>query len=81
MSGEGGIGLVSERTIILFNISEMAFVLSMSCQINQTFECLVNLSRSFMVRSHARDPGPPPWWILMDSSVGVAIFTIVLSYC
>ena len=32
------------------------FVFSVSCQINETFECLVNLSRSFMARSHARDP-------------------------
>ena len=32
------------------------FVFSVSCQINEIFECLVNLSRSFMVRSHARDP-------------------------
>ena len=32
------------------------FVLSVSCQINQIFECLVNLSRSFMVRS---PPGTP----------------------
>ena len=32
------------------------FVFSVSCQINKIFECLVNLSRSFMARSHARDP-------------------------
>ena len=32
------------------------FVFSVSCQINKIIECLVNLSRSFMVRSHARDP-------------------------
>ena len=32
------------------------FVLSVSCQMNQTFECLINLSRSFMIRS---PPGTP----------------------
>ena len=40
------------------------FVLSVSCQINQIFECLVNLSRSFMVRSQ---PGPPTTIIAKSS--------------
>ena len=35
---------------------DAVFVFSVSCQINKIFECLVNLSRSFMARSHARDP-------------------------
>ena len=53
------------------------FVFSVSCQINEIFECLVNLSRSFMVRSHACDPagrdphlgGSWSWIIIAKSSL------------
>ena len=61
------------------------FVFSVSCQINKIFECLVNLSRSFMARSHARDPGRegPPTLVDLDLEWGwpMAIFTIVNKIC
>ena len=53
------------------------FVLSLSCQINKVFEYLANLSRSFMVRSAAHDPGPPPSCVC----VCVVFFTVVAETC
>ena len=60
------------------------FVFSVSCQINEIFECLVNLSRSFMVCSHTRDPaGGTPTLVDLDLEWGwpMAIFTIVNKIC
>ena len=61
------------------------FVFSVSCQINEIFECLVNLSHSFMARSHACDPAgrDPPPLVDLDLEWGwpMAIFTIVNKIC